>query len=114
MSSPSHAASRATARTHSMVLRVSQPALHGSSVRSLSRQRARAECRRTSDRLLPAATWASQSRVGDNLVSCIARTRTTHYVEHHELTLIEFSASGPGPNTTKGITDDSILKGLGP
>jgi hypothetical protein len=38
MSSPSHAASRATARTRSMVLRVSQPALHGSSVRSLSKK----------------------------------------------------------------------------
>ena len=112
MSSPSHAASRATARTHSIVLRVSQPILHVSSVRSRRRQCACAE-RRTSDRLLPPATWASQSRVGDNLVSCIARTRITHYVEHHELTLIEFSASGPGPNTTKGITDDSIRKGLG-
>ena len=96
MSSPSHAASRATARTHSVVLRVSQPALDVSSVRSLSRQCARAERRRTSDRLLPPATWAFPSRVGDDLVSFVARTRPTHYVKHHELTLIEFSASGLG------------------
>ena len=96
MSSPSHAASRATARTHSIVLRVSQLALHVSSVRSLSKQCADAECRRTSDMLLPPGTRASLSRLGDDLVSFVARTCPTHYVKHHELTLIEFSASGLG------------------
>jgi hypothetical protein len=94
MSSPSHAASRATARTHSMVLRVSQPALDRRCVRSLRRQCAWTDCRRTSDRHLPPGTRASPSRVGDDLVSFVARTCPTHYVKHHELTLIEFSASG--------------------
>jgi hypothetical protein len=96
MSSPSHAASRAAAETHEMVLRVSRPAPNRLCVRSRSRQCARAECRRTSDRLLPPTTWASPSRVGDDLVSSVARTCPTHYVKHHELTLIEFSASGFG------------------
>jgi hypothetical protein len=97
MSSPSHAASRATTRTHLMVLRVSQPALDRRCVRSLRRQRACTDCRTTSDRLLPPGTRASLSRLGDDLVCFVARTCLTNYVEHHGLTLIEFSASGPGP-----------------
>ena len=97
MSSPSHAASRAIARTHSMVLRVSQVALDRGCVRSLSRQCPGADCRTTSDMLLPPGTRASLSRLGDDLVSFVARTCPTHYVEDGELTLIEFSASGLGP-----------------
>ena len=76
MSSPSQAAPRATARTHSMLLRVSQPALPVWSVRSLSKQCARAECRRTSDRLIRPVIRASPSRVGDDLVSFLARACT--------------------------------------
>ena len=97
MSSPSHAASRATARTHSILLRVSQPAFDRGCIRSLSRRCACADSCTTSDRLLPTGTPASLSRLGDDLVSFVARTCPTHYVEHGELTLIEFSASGLGP-----------------
>jgi len=72
-----------------------------------------AYCRTTSDRHLPPESRASVSRVGDDLASVMARIRLNHYFKHHELTLTEFSASGLARSTTKGITDDSIRKGLG-
>jgi hypothetical protein len=56
-----------------------------------------AYCRTTSDRHLPPESRASVSRVGDDLASVMARIRLDHYVKHHELTLIEVSASGLGP-----------------
>jgi hypothetical protein len=82
MSSPSHAASRATARTRSMVLRVCQPALHGSSVRSLSKKLACANSLATDS--LSALTTGAASRMGDDLAWFIAETFFTTYVERNE------------------------------
>jgi hypothetical protein len=79
MISQSHAASRATARTPSMVLRVSQPALHGSSVRSLSKKLACANSLATDS--LSALTTGAASRMGDDLAWFIAETFFTTYVE---------------------------------
>lgn len=76
MSSPSHAASRATARTRSMVLRVSQPALHGS---LLSKKLACANSLATDS--LSALTTGAASRMGDDLAWFIAETFFTTYVE---------------------------------
>ena len=113
MSRPTHPAYRASLERVGRVLRVSLAAPHRSCLRSPRWHGASADCRRTSDRLHPPGTRASPSRVGDDLVSFVARTCLNHYVKQHELTLMEFSASGLGPNTTKGITDDSIPKESG-
>jgi hypothetical protein len=78
MSSPSHAACRASARTHEIVMRVSQLAFDGSSVRSLSCKLACADRQKPVTAIL-ATTTGIASHVGDDL-ACFVAPKLLHYL----------------------------------
>jgi hypothetical protein len=96
MSSPSHAAIRASARAHRMVLRVSQLASRRSSVRSRSKRCNCAGCREIGDSL-SALTTGPASRVGDDLASFVAQSLPQCLRSPRELQLTAPRASGHGP-----------------
>jgi hypothetical protein len=96
MRSPSHAALRVSARAHRIVLRVSQPESHRSSVRSRSKQCACVGSRGSSDSLPALITGAG--------ITCERRSRLTPSVKPSSLLTFNvvssahaFSQSGPGP-----------------
>ena len=95
MSSPFHV-SRASSRSRRMVLRVSRPASHRSSVRSRSKQCADTGCRATSDGL-PALTTGP-------VITCGRRSRLTSSLKPSSLPTFSIvssahiiSQSGPDP-----------------
>jgi hypothetical protein len=75
MSSPSHAACRASARTHEIVMRVSQLAFDGSSVRC---KLACADRQKPVTAIL-ATTTGIASHVGDDL-ACFVAPKLLHYL----------------------------------
>jgi len=93
MSSPP-LASRASERTHRVVLRVSQLWPAHSCVRSRSKQCASTAWHKTCDRRPSPGPRDPASRVGDDLASLIAQICLTNYVERRELQLTAFSRPG--------------------
>jgi hypothetical protein len=76
MSSPHHAASRASERAHRMALSVSRRWPPWSCVRSRSKQRASTAWHKTRDRHLSPEPRAPASHVGDDLARVVAQNRS--------------------------------------
>ena len=76
MSSPHHAASRASERAHRMALSVSRRWAPRSCVRSRSKQCAYTAWHKTCDRRLSPEPRAPASHVGDDLACVVAQNRS--------------------------------------